>query len=504
MKNRQPIVSVEQYVVPPDGGLITRFPSNQAFRKNYSGLFVASNVRAAAGRLNNAAGFAPATFSPPLASPPILITDVELQDGAPLHVVGDCDSLYAVTQGIPIYVSAGNGGVTAGLGFTFADASAIYSLGGTLSVEWSMVSGPGTTAFADAGNINTGVVVSTPGLYYFKVTGTDGVTTVASSPVSVRFIIVTAGPTPYTFPGSAAGALNLVGTVAGESDPTNPESDGMSYVWQFVSGPGVVTFDDAGSLTPVATFAANAGTGAQDYVLQLLLTVGATSYSSQVSVTVPAPSSSSPALNFCGVQNNWPTAGNLPYANSGNNTTGFVQGGSFTSPDARLSSDGTTINNSDLAANGWMATPAIASGDFQVQFDVYEYGPYIDGYVFFVDSAFERGFGARFSAQDTDTPSCELNLCCRWNQAGSYPAYDGSGFFGPIREVDATTEDLPLNTWVTVIFKRIAGVFYLQVGTQNVGSFDSQAAGLCGYIGLGYYTGGVGGIKFRNLSVVNI
>jgi hypothetical protein len=284
MKKAQPIVSIEQYVVPPDGGLITRFPSNQVFRKNYSGLATASNVRAAAGRLGNAPGYEAALFAPQPITTPLLIFDAQAQTGDPRHILGTLDSLYAITHAIPVIVSAGDGGILAGLSFTFTDSMAISSFGGeALSVTWVMLSGPGTAAFNDAGNIHATATVTAPGLYEFQVTGTDGITS-ASSTVQVRFLIVTVSPMVYRFPTTAGGTLDLTATITGAADPMNPLAGGFTFGWSKVSGPAAVTFDDPASLTPVVTVPGTSGVD----ILEAVLAGGGGTSSAETTITVPS------------------------------------------------------------------------------------------------------------------------------------------------------------------------------------------------------------------------
>lgn len=267
--------------MPPDGGLITRFPSNQTWRRNYSGLATASNVRAAAGRLFNAPGYEPIFFFPHLTTAPLLIFDAELTQGM-FHVLGDCGNLYAVSPAYRPAVYAGIGGVVAGYNFTFEDARATGYLDQTLGVVWTLISGPGTAFFSDPGAINATVTVSDPGLYTFQVSGSDGLLTLTST-TTVRFITCTASP-DYTFPTpEVGGALALTGEIFGESDPTNPKSDGSSYTWSQVSGPDTVVFvDPVTVLSPNVTVPNTPGS----YVLALTVSVGTTSYASDITLIV--------------------------------------------------------------------------------------------------------------------------------------------------------------------------------------------------------------------------
>ncbi len=204
-----------------------------------------------------------------------------------------------------------------------------------------------------------------------------------------------------------------------------------------------------------------------------------------------------PTLSYCGVQSQWTATNNLPYENTGDNTTGFVL--AFGDADLEPSAG---ILTADFG-NGWHATPARAGGDFRLTVEARATGPYTDLYLFFTDVALERGFGFRASPSDTDTPESGIYSCCFWNVPGHYPAYDGQGFYAPIILVQDPTADLVSGEWATLVLERVGSVFTFKINSQ-VFTYDSGGSHLTGVIGLGYYLGGVGSASFRNLTIINL
>jgi len=153
---------------------------------------------------------------------------------------------------------------------------------GSLVQEWSVVSGPGPVALADAASVSTTATFVTPGVYTLQLTAND-TQTMASDDLVVTVTpevappnqapIVSAGPDralrqPETL-------LALEGTVADDGRP----SGALSLAWSVVSGPGPVTFADA---TNAATSAMFAMPGA--YVLRLTASDGELSAADETAV----------------------------------------------------------------------------------------------------------------------------------------------------------------------------------------------------------------------------
>ena len=133
----------------------------------------------------------------------------------------------------------------------------------TVTSTWSMVSGPGLVAFADASSPATTATFSEAGTYVLRLTATDTALTASDETV----VIVTP---PNHAPEVNAGAdqtITLPGTARLSGSVTDdglPLNSTLTIAWSQVSGPGTTTFTDASSAITTATFS-EAGT----YVLRL-------------------------------------------------------------------------------------------------------------------------------------------------------------------------------------------------------------------------------------------
>src|SRR5205823_14824705 len=122
---------------------------------------------------------------------------------------------------------------------------------GTLTYNWTKVSGPGTVTFADANAANTTVTFSVGGLYKLQLsandsalTGTDTISITVNKPP-----VVNAGPDQtITLPSAAT----LSGSATDDGLPNPPAA--LTYTWSTVSGPGAVTFSDPAAPATTATF----------------------------------------------------------------------------------------------------------------------------------------------------------------------------------------------------------------------------------------------------------
>ena len=125
--------------------------------------------------------------------------------------------------------------------------------GSVLSVTWSVISGPGTATFADATTTNTTVSFDQPGAYGLRLTASDSLLSSSSDvTLTVQAVnqppLVNAGNSQTNlFPASAS----LSGTA---SDDGLPSGGTLTVVWNVVSGPGTVAFNDANRTNAVATF----------------------------------------------------------------------------------------------------------------------------------------------------------------------------------------------------------------------------------------------------------
>ena len=154
---------------------------------------------------------------------------------------------------------------------------------GTVTVAWSKVSGPGTVTFGDAGSLTSTAAFSAAGSYTLRLTANDGA---LSGTDEVVVTVSAANQAPVANAGldasvSLPNALTLAGSVSDDGLPQPPGT--VTVAWSKVSGPGTVTFGDAGSLTSTAAFSA-----AGSYTLRLTANDGALSGTDEVVVTVSA------------------------------------------------------------------------------------------------------------------------------------------------------------------------------------------------------------------------
>src|SRR5205814_5238297 len=124
----------------------------------------------------------------------------------------------------------------------------------TLSTAWSVVSGPGTVTFANAWALTTTATFSAAGTYTLRLSASDTallstddkVITVGSGTATNQPPVVNAGPDQTITSATAT----LSGTATDDGLPNGTLTKG----WSVVSGPGSVTFANAGALSTTATF----------------------------------------------------------------------------------------------------------------------------------------------------------------------------------------------------------------------------------------------------------
>lgn len=159
---------------------------------------------------------------------------------------------------------------------------------GSVSTTWSKVSGPGTVTFGNAGARSTTASFSQAGTYVLQIVASDGqlqssdevtITVQPASPVNQPPQVSAGVDQTIQLPASAT----LVGTVTDDGLPASPGTVGTA--WSKVSGPGTVTFGDAGARNTTVSFS-EAGT----YVLRLAANDGQYQAADEVTITVqPAP-----------------------------------------------------------------------------------------------------------------------------------------------------------------------------------------------------------------------
>ena len=158
--------------------------------------------------------------------------------------------------------------------------------GGALSVSWTKVSGPGAVTFGNPSAAATTATFGAAGAYVLRLTANDTQLS-ASDDVTVNVNPaapvnqapnVNAGPDQTVVLPSAA---TLSGTVTDDGLPTGAA---VTSTWTKVSGPGAVSFGNAGAPATTASFGA-----AGAYVLRLTASDSQLSASDDVTVTVLAP-----------------------------------------------------------------------------------------------------------------------------------------------------------------------------------------------------------------------
>lgn len=127
--------------------------------------------------------------------------------------------------------------------------------GSTLEVAWTVVSGPGSVTFEDAGSAATSATFSTDGEYVLKLTASDGE---LSSRDTAAVTVIPRNQPPVVDAGQdqtikLPAAAELRGTV---TDDGLPRGSTVTVTWSVVSGPGPVTFADPNAAVTTASFSA--------------------------------------------------------------------------------------------------------------------------------------------------------------------------------------------------------------------------------------------------------
>jgi RHS repeat-associated protein len=155
--------------------------------------------------------------------------------------------------------------------------------GSTLTITWSVVSGPGQVVFANSHQAATTATFSTPGTYLLRLTASDTeLTRFADVTITVKPTnhapVVSAGPDlVITLPGTAT----LNGTA---TDDGLPAGSTLSVLWSVVSGPGQVGFNPVNRAASIASFN-TAGT----YVLRITAKDSELTTTDDVTVEVKPP-----------------------------------------------------------------------------------------------------------------------------------------------------------------------------------------------------------------------
>ncbi|HTY87092.1 MAG TPA: M36 family metallopeptidase [Candidatus Acidoferrum sp.] len=149
---------------------------------------------------------------------------------------------------------------------------------GTLTVHWSLISGPGTVMLGDASLTNSPATFSTNGVYVLRLTADDGIATNHSDLILIenRPPAVNIGPNILTN-GLQAGLTGCV------TDDGWPGGD-LAVQWSQLSGPGTIAFGN-NTATNTTITVSQSGT----YVLTLTASDGAATNSAEMGITFNLP-----------------------------------------------------------------------------------------------------------------------------------------------------------------------------------------------------------------------
>jgi hypothetical protein len=157
---------------------------------------------------------------------------------------------------------------------------------GTVTTQWSQVSGPGTVTFAAPNSLNTTATFTQEGIYVLRLTADDG-----AGVVSDDLTIIVNSASVNQAPFADAGAdltitlpdlATLNGSVSDDGIPNPPGS--LTHGWRMVSGPAPVSFSDPEALATIATF-----TQEGIYILQLAASDSELTATDEVTITVSPP-----------------------------------------------------------------------------------------------------------------------------------------------------------------------------------------------------------------------
>jgi hypothetical protein len=163
----------------------------------------------------------------------------------------------------------------------------------TVTTTWSQTSGPGTVSFADAGAVVTTASFPAAGTYVLRLTADDSASS-AFDELTVTVAQANQAPSVSAGPDQTVtlpNAASLDGTVTDDGLPNPPAL--VTTTWSQTSGPGTVTFANAGAVDTTASFSA-AGT----YVLRLTADDSALSAFDELTITVDPAGGTSTAIDL--------------------------------------------------------------------------------------------------------------------------------------------------------------------------------------------------------------
>ena len=175
--------------------------------------------------------------------------------------------------------------------------------GATVTVNWSVASGPGNVTFADANAATTTATFSAPGTYILKLTANDTEFTVDDQ-LTITVYPENQPPTANAGEDQTIRLPNTAHLQGIVNDDGFPHGGTLTSTWTQVSGPAPVTFADASAAATTATFTTD-GT----YVLRLTANDTRFTVSDDVTITV-LPANEAPVVN-AGIDRTsaWPGGG---------------------------------------------------------------------------------------------------------------------------------------------------------------------------------------------------
>jgi hypothetical protein len=144
---------------------------------------------------------------------------------------------------------------TASLAGTVVDDG--LPLTGTVTTQWSMLTGPGTVNFTDPTAAATSATFTASGVYQLQLSANDGALS-ATDMTTITVALANNNP-PTVIAGAdqtitSTGSATLSATVEDDGQPNPPAT--LTVTWSKVSGPGTVTFANANAANTTATFSA--------------------------------------------------------------------------------------------------------------------------------------------------------------------------------------------------------------------------------------------------------
>ncbi|HEU4834353.1 MAG TPA: fibro-slime domain-containing protein [Pyrinomonadaceae bacterium] len=162
--------------------------------------------------------------------------------------------------------------------------------GSTVTVNWSVVSGPGNVTFADANSATTTATFSAPGSYILKLSASDTEFTIEDQ-LTITVYPENQPPTANAGQDQTIRLPNTAHLQGIVNDDGFPHGSTLTSTWTLVSGPAPVTFADASAADTIATFTTE-GT----YVLRL--TANDTRFTATDDVTITVlPANEAPVVN---------------------------------------------------------------------------------------------------------------------------------------------------------------------------------------------------------------